>query len=443
MTPLYKHQEKDIAFILDKHSVLNFSDPGTGKTRTMIEVIRARKKEGRTLVLCPKSIMQPAWGEDLNRFAPELTYTLAYSGGKRAEAFHAKSDIVIMNHDGVSWLREMTEKRNTPLLKEFVQLIVDESTAFKNDSDRTKHLFKLIPSFKYKIILTGTPYTNTILDVWRQVFIADQGAHLGTSFYKFRAECCQSKQLGNGITIWEDKPGIEPLITSIIQDITIRHKMEDCIDIPENNTHTIDFTPNKEHLDLYRELETHALLELKNKQITAVNAAVLAGKLLQIASGAVYSDDGNYEIIDNDRYELIKEIAEQRDQVVIAFRWQHQKEQLLKILKNVAVIDGSITAEKRTQNINAFQNGNIKHLLIHPRAGAHGITLTKGTTTIWASPTYSSEEFIQLNRRIYRAGQTKKTETILTCANHTLEGAVYEKLQGKINTLNLILELFK
>lgn len=419
---------------------MNLSDCGTGKTRTSIEVVRARKHEGRTLIVCPKSIMQPAWGNDLDRFAPELSYSIA-TATNRAEAFNAQTDIVITNHDAVLWIKKCLDKK-IPVLNGFTQLIVDESTCLKNPSQRTAAVISFKNYFKYRLLLTGTVYTNTLTDIWRQALICDDGQRLGNSFFRFRSQVCTGRTLGNGITVWEDKPGMEPIIYELLKDIALRHKLEDCVEIPENSVHTVDFELNKAHLKTYQEFENNALLQLNDSKVTAINAAVLANKLLQITSGAVYDADHNYQLLTTDRYELIKDLAEARPQVVIAFHWQHQKDQLLKLLPNAKYIDGSISNKNRTELITAFQAKEIPQILIHPKTGAHGITLTAGTATIWASPTYSSEDFTQLNHRIYRAGQTKKTETLLVTAKNTIEETVYSKLQGKLTNMTNIMSLF-
>lgn len=715
MTPLFQHQEQDLAFILEQPRVLNFSDAGTGKTRTSIEAVKARKGEGRTLVLCPKSIMGPAWGEDIAKFAPELSYSLAYAEN-RAEAFNARTDVVIMNHDGLLWLETLILDKKTPLLDGFCQIIVDECfpadtlistpsgpqhikvvkvgdpvytslgtalvsntytkvtnelvklhlhdgrsitctpnhpfatekgwlpardiggmsvvlhdiyqlaasttllqpdllqksnmgkenpartrrhqqkdvneptrpfylecwktlvgrnkgkatsspseirpstintwrewknqparsvnkrnssngldspirntdkttqrlglsdllqsglrmarktmglrnrwklaqiaksagrekrflsttirvdrveniqlaspitvynletdgvndyfadgilvhncTAYKNHCRRSTAINKLKKFFKYRILMTGTPYTNSMTDIWRQALIADDGQHLGNSFYKFRDQICTGRQLGNGITVWDDKPGVEPLVYHLLKDICIRHKLEDCIDIPESTTREVYIELNKQHRKIYEKMEEDAILELSSGNVTAINAAIQASKLLQIVSGAVYNQFGQYTIMDTDRYELIAELAKERPQVLIAFNWKHQKEQLLKLLPEAKVIDGEATSKYRAQLVTEFQAGRIPQLLIHPKSGAHGLTLTAGHATIWASPTYSSEEFTQFNRRIYRAGQTKKTEIILITAKHTIEEKVYAKLQGKLTKAHRIMDLF-
>lgn len=433
---LYEHQKKDIQFILSNPIVANLSDPGTGKTRIALEVIRIRRNEGRTLVICPKSIMQPAWGNDIEKFTPELTYNIAYSTN-RVEAFTTPSDIVITNHDAVTAL-----VKNTHLLNNFVQLFIDESTAYKNESQRTKAIFKLTKFFKYRYIMTGTPYTNSITDVWRQAFILDQGQRLGKSFYRFREHVCTSHTLGNGITIWKDKEGIEPVIYQLLSDISIRRTLEECVDIPANTTQIVPFTPNNKHIALYNELEATSILQLKNGTVTAFNAAVLRNKLLQLASGAVYTSNTDYTIIDKARYELIADLALARPQTIIAFLWRHQRDLIFPLLPNAAIIDGTVPIHERNKIVQRYQQGDLHHLLIHPQSGAHGLTLTAGHCTIWASPTYSSESFLQLNRRIYRAGQTKKTETLLIEAKNTVEELVYQKLSGKLEKATLLLNLF-
>lgn len=434
--PLYKHQKDDVNFILSRNIVANFSDPGTGKTRTALEAINARAKEGRTLIICPKSIMEPAWGNDIKKFTPHLTYNLAYAE-KRLNAFTMPSDIVIMNHDGVAWLA-----KNLPALASFTQLFVDESTAYKNHSQRTKAIFKICEHFKYRVIMTGTPYTNSITDVWRQAFVLDNGERLGKSYFRFREATCKPRQLGNGVIIWEDKDGMEPIIFQLLADITIRHKLEDCIDIPPNTTQDIPFTLNDTHYQHYKTLERDSILELQTGKVTAVNAAVLRNKLLQVASGAVYNTTGDPTVLDHDRYELIRDLAEARPQTIIAYQWKHQRDILAKLIPDSAVIGGDTPMEQRYESINAFQAGHIRHLIVHPKTGAHGLTLTAGHATIWASPPPSPEAFTQFNRRIYRAGQTKKTETLLVTAKNTVEGLVYERLNGKLLKADLLLELF-
>ncbi len=148
-------------------------------------------------------------------------------------------------------------------------------------------------------------------------------------------------------------------------------------------------------------------------------------------------------MVHDERYALTTELIKQREQCVVAFNWKHQRDRMCKHLDaegiSFSVIDGEATAEERHETVQAFQKRQIKVILAHPASAAHGLTLTAGTTTIWCSPTYNSEHFLQFNRRIYRAGQTQKTETILLAAEDTVDLDAYSKLQGKLSAMDLLL----
>ena len=108
---------------------------------------------------------------------------------------------------------------------------------------------------------------------------------------------------------------------------------------------------------------------------------------------------------------------------------------------NYEGIDGETPAQKRVDIVGRFQAGQIKVLFAHPQSASHGLTLTKATTCIWCSPTYNAEHFQQFNRRIHRAGQSSKTETILIAARDTWEEKVYEKLNGKLGKMENLLHV--
>jgi SNF2 family DNA or RNA helicase len=103
-------------------------------------------------------------------------------------------------------------------------------------------------------------------------------------------------------------------------------------------------------------------------------------------------------------------------------------------------LDGTITSDReREEAVAYFQNGLYRIILAHPQSAAHGLTLTRGTSTIWASPTYNLEHFLQGVKRIHRTGQTEKTETVTVVAQGTIETRVIEALEGKrLNMENLL-----
>lgn len=448
--PYYEHQEKTLSLLRSSDVVLDLSDPGTGKTRPAIAafVERRRNGGGKCLVLAPKSILQPAWGNDIDKFFPGVSYMCAYAKNRKI-AFEQDVDIYITNHDAVKWI---IRDNNLPkgYFDAFDTLIVDESTAYKNpNSQRSKAIRKLSTRFKYRQCLTGTPNPNSITEVWHQALILDEGAALGTSFWKFRGCVCEPVQVGPGINHiqWRDKEGAELSVYDLLDHMLIRHRYEDC--------HDSDFgEPYKVYYDLpakvrakYKDMEEIAATMLEDgKVLTAVHAASTHQKLMQIASGAVYTDhENNYSVVDEGRTELVMDLIDARDQCVVGFIWRHQRESLEKAAQkrkiSYAFIDGTVNDAKRRKAVEDFQAGKIKVIFAHPQSAGHGLTLTAGTTTIWASPTYNPEQFKQLNARINRAGQDKRTETILVTARDTIDERVYEKLDGKLDSMQLFLEL--
>jgi len=441
----YEHQKTSTAFQLQTPIVFDMSDPGTGKTRAFLDAFTARQATGvsrKALILAPKSILEPAWGNDVIRFAPHLRTSVAYAKN-RTKAFQEDADIYVTNHDAVKWLRD-----NPWAYQGITDLCVDESTAFKNPSaQRSKALKKICSHFEFRSVMSGTPAPNTVTDLWNQAFILDDGERLGKSFWRFRSSVCEPIQIGPSANMlrWQDRDGSIEAVACLLSDITVRNVFEDCIDIPENFTTDIEFTMPKALRTKYDEMQDHAMIALAGNDITSPNAAVLMGKLLQLASGAVYDNSAVSQVFATDRYELILDLIEQRAQCVVAYNWGHQLDELCKLAKKrgvtYSIINGASSDSSRKQAVEDFQNGEIKVIFAHPKSAAHGLTLTAGTTTIWASPTWSSEQYQQFNKRIYRAGQTRKTETIHITAGDTVEQHVYNKLQGKVDAQATLLDL--
>lgn len=448
--PLFKHQIESVEMFLKNPVALDGSDPGTGKTRSQIETfaIRRRKGYGAMLVVAPKSLLEAAWGDDIQKYAPHLTISVAHARN-REDAFKANADVYITNTDAVRWLA----KQKPAFFGRFSTLVVDESSAFKHHtSQRAKALEKIKKHFEFRYALSGTPNSNSITDIWNQIKFLDNGKRLGTSFYGFREAVCHPIQVGPQANMvkWEPRPGAELSIAGLVGDITVRHKFEECQSIPPNFQTEKHYRLSDKQLKAYQQMEKDAITQLKTGMVTAVNAASVVTKLLQIASGAVYDQDSKIHLVDTGRYELIADLVEARKNSLVFFNWSHQRDQLVAEFDargiTYAVIDGHTSDKDRRDFVRLFQSGFYRVLLAHPASAAHGLTLTRATTTIWSSPTYNLEHFLQGNRRIYRTGQTQRTETIVVTAEYTVESNVLAKLSGKqeiqFRTLDLLQEIF-
>ena len=327
---------------------------------------------------------------------------------------------------------------NGPHTYSIAGVLVHNCTAFKHHtSQRSKAVAKITKYFKYRRLLTGTPNGNGICDLWHQIFLLDDGVRLGKSFFGFRAAACIPEQVGPQASMikWNDRPGIEATVSAMIRDITIRHRFEDCVDIPENHKYAVTFKLGKKHYAQYNDMQDFHIMQLKKTTVTAVNGAVVAGKLLQVASGAVYNDDGEYSLIDSGRYQLVMDLVEERAHSIVFFNWEHQRDELVREAErrglSFAVYDGSTNDRARAGIVKDYQAGQYRVLFAHPQSAGHGLTLTRGAATIWASPTYNLEHFLQGLKRIHRIGQTERTETIVVVAEGTIDEKVWQSLQDK------------
>lgn len=460
----FAHQEVSLKHDLLTDVVFDCSDPGTGKTFVRIKAFERRHKKTKkcALVFAPKSLLRSVWANDVKKFAPGMKTSVS-TAGKHEQAFGVDVPMYITNIDAVKWLA----KQPKHFFAKFDTLIIDESTAYKHHtSQRSRAAAKVANFFKHRVCMTGTPNSRSITDVWHQVFLLDSGKRLGKSFYGFRNSVCIPKQVGRDPNAlqWTDKEGAEDAVFGLLSDIVIRHKFEDCVDIPPNHRYTVPYFPPPAQMKAYLEMQETAMLQLYGAPekrmaarmkgvaptpigtITAVHAGALAQKLLQVASGAVYESPDKYHVIDTARYETVMDMVEERKHSLVFYLWKHQRDLMLSEADRrgitYAVIDGKTPESERNDIVNRYQRGAYQAIFGHPKTLAHGYTLTKGTTTIWPSPTYDLEIFSQGSKRQHRMGQTQKTETITLIADGTMEEKVYEALQAKNARMTYLLDLF-
>lgn len=445
MTKLWHHQDYTVAKFSPLKCGLDFSDPGTGKTAAHLALYARRAGRGRCLVTCPSTLMESAWAADITKFFPQLTYTLAYAD-RRFEAFEIDSDIVIMNIDGVKALTKKypTARQLRRFLQDFDHLIMDEVEGYKHGSSaRSRSMVKVSREIDYRFGLSATPNPQSVTELWHPALIVDRGKRLGTSFSAFRNAMQTPVQVGpqaNHLQ-WHDKDQAIELTNIMLQDITVRHSFEEVMtDVPPNHVDMkYTFLPPK-LMKLYAQLEKTMEMRLQSGEyISVTHASSLRQKLLQLCSGAIYSDgdtdgEGGYELLDTYRYQLVADLVEERQHSVTFFNWRHQRDELERQFKargiTYALIDGTVPQRARPGIVEAYQRGEYRTLLVNYKTGAHGLTLTRGTSCIICSPIYEPNYFKQTIHRIYRGGQTEITNTLLICAKGTVEELVYDKLRA-------------
>lgn len=460
-----KHQSESLVFMKPRKRVFDMSEPGTGKTIVAIldYLSRWKKNKKRLMVFCPKSLMTAAWANDIKKAAPLLKINICTAKNRRS-ALTESADVYIINHDGVKDLLKM----KPAFWKEFETLVIDESTAFKhNTSARSKAMAKVAKNFQWRRLLSGTPDSNGICDLWHQFFILDDGKRLGQNFFQFRSAACMPEIQGKpqwvaeknrdgtvkrdadgevlmkqiARTNWVDKPGIENVVAAMVADVVIRHELEECIDIPKNHSYPRVFELSDAHMKKYKHFVFQHQAEFDDSMVTAVNKAVLRGKLLQIASGAVYNDDGDgaYSLIESERYQLAVDILEERKHSVCFYLWKHQLDLMTKECARRG-ISFVVWDPDKPQIEQEFQAGFYQVLFGHPKSVGHGLTLTRGRTTLWPSPTDDLEWWMQGLRRVYRNSQKFKTENIVLVAKDTVDEKAWENCNGKKKNMDNFFE---
>ena len=439
----FQHQVHTASFLTLHKKAFCFNEQGTGKTASAIWASDYLMKIGvvkRVLIICPLSIMDSAWREDLFEFAPHRSVVIAHgSSKKRKEIIKSSKEFTIINYDGVAIVIEDLIKSNYDLV------IVDEATHYKNaQTTRWKKLYRIVKECNpWLWMMTGTPASQSPVDAFGLAKLVNPTS-VPTFFSTFKDQVMfRVSQFS-----WKPRENAVERVHEVLQP-AIRFSKEECLDLPEMIyvKRKVELTPQQSRY--YKMLKDRMIMEVAGEEISAVNAAIHLNKLLQISAGAVYSDSGEALEFDiHNRYKVLREVIDESSQKVLVFiPFKHAiqilRDALLKDKISTEVIDGSVSVSKRTAIFKRFQTTDDPHvLLIQPQAASHGVTLTRANTIVWWGPTSSLETYAQANARIHRSGQTHKC-TVVQLQGSDAEKHVYKLLDNRIHIHTKIIDLYK
>jgi SNF2 family DNA or RNA helicase len=439
----FDHQKKTAAFLTSYPKAFCFNEQGTGKTASAIwasDFLIEKSLVKRVLIVCPLSIMDSAWRQDLETFAPHLSVDIAHGAKeKREKTLLGSSRFVIINYDGVKIVKDAIVKAGFDLI------IVDEATHYKNpQSQRWKVLNKIAEETGCGLwMMTGTPAAQSPVDAYGLAKLINPNG-VPRFFSGFRDQVMQ--QISR--FTWVPKPSAVHTVYAALQP-AIRFTKEQCLDLPDMLYTKRRVALTRQQKTYYEKLRKEMIVELSDDSVTAVNAAVALNKLLQISSGAAYTDDGGVIAFDIDnRYKVLKEAIDETDHKVLVFvPFKHTIQLLADKLNadgiDTEVIQGSVSASRRAQTFKDFQEKKSPQVLvIQPQSAAHGVTLTAANTVVWWSPTPSLETYAQANARVHRAGQTNKC-IVIQLEGSTAERRMYKLLDKKIDIHSQIIGLYK
>jgi len=438
----YEHQRKTAEFLTLHPKAFCFNEQGTGKTASAIWAADFLMKQGvirRALIICPLSIMDSAWRDDLFEVAMHRTVDVAHgSAAKRKKIIDNGAEFVVINYDGVEIVEENIRNGGFDLI------IVDEATHYKNaQSKRWKCLNRLVTEDTWLWMMTGTPAAQSPLDAYGIAKLVNPSA-VPRFFGSFRDQVMFKISQFK----WRPKENATETVFNALQP-AIRYTKEQCLDLPDM-TYVKRFVElTRQQKKYYEILKQRLVMEAAGEEITAANAAVAMNKLLQISAGAVYADSGDTLEFDiKNRYNVLKEVIDESSQKVLVFvPFKHTidilTERLRKDGHTAEVIRGDVPASKRTEIFKRFQDTpNPKILVIQPQSAAHGVTLTAANTVVWWGPTSSLETYAQANARVHRSGQ-KHPCTVVQLQGSAIEKHVYALLDSRIDVHSKMIDLYK
>ena len=433
--------QMDTAAMLTTHRrafVLN--EMGTGKTRAALYAFDFLRKEGRAkklLVTAPLSTLVAVWEDEIFHNFHHLQAVVVHgSKAKRQKLLAGGADIFIINHDGVGVVQKELSAMDIDCL------IVDELAIYRNSrSERWKNLKPLVTKAKYAWGLTGSPTPNEPTDAYGQVKLLVP-ENVSYSFKAFK----DSTMLQVSQFRWVPKKEANDIVFRTMQP-SIRVTRADCMDLPpvthSNREVDLDNRAVKAYKDMLDELHTL----VRQKEISAANEGVKLSKLLQISAGFAYdgSSDGNY-IGGTGRIREVFSIVEESSNKVLVFApFRYLAEILGAALAKrypTSVIHGGTSKGERDKAFTGFQHSDEPHVIVaHPATMAHGLTLTKADTIVWAAPTTSLEIYEQANARITRPGQLSHAH-IIHIMSTKAEAQVYDRLRRKAKMQGALLEMF-
>lgn len=435
---LHAYQHKAVDFIKDKQKAALWIDMGLGKTvstLTALSDLLADKTVKQILVIAPLRVATHTWPTEIANWSHiDMRYTVlaGLTPKKREAAVFENTPLHIINREMIPWLVELLGQR-----WHYDCVIIDESSSFKSHtSKRWKYLRKVIGKINRMVQLTGTPAPNALLELWPQMYLLDKGERLENTRGKFLSKYCT--MVGNPQwNQWAVKPDRADAIHKAVSDVVLRMKADDYLDLPQRIDVNVPVVLPPKARKAYDDMKRDFLLSYDKGEVLALNAAVQINKLLQMANGNLYTEDGDFINIHPAKLDALREIVDSTNEpLLVAYSYKSDLEILMREFPEAVVID------KDNAVLDQWNAGKIPILLAHPASAGHGLNLQKGgSLIIWYGLSWSLELYQQFNARLHRQGQSKPVRVLHILAENTADDAVLSALLSKTETQDTLLDV--
>jgi len=438
----HEYQTYATNFILEHPVAAVLLEMGLGKsviTLTAIyELMLNRFEIQKVLVIAPLRVARDTWSAEIEKWEhlAGLTYSVAIgTEAERLAALRRPAHLYLINRENVDWL---ITKSGIPF--DFDMVVIDELSSFKSHAaKRFKSLLKVRPTVKRMVGLTGTPSSNGLMDLWAEFRILDMGQRLGRYITHYRNNFfVPDKRNQQMIFSYKPRAGAEDAIYRLISDITISMKSADFLKMPECIINEVPVALSEKEWSVYQALKEDMVVDLKDEEIDAVNAAVLSGKLLQMANGAVYNEEKDIIHIHDRKLDALEDLIEGANgkPVLVAYWYNHDLQRIKERF--------SVREIKTSQDIKDWNNGDIPVAVIHPASAGHGLNIQfGGSTIIWFGLTWSLELYQQTNARLWRQGQKSTVVIHHIIAKDTIDEDVMKALRKKEKIQSVLIDSVK
>ena len=446
----HSYQQYAIDRIVSDTAVGLFLEMGLGKTvitLTAFDELRFNRwAVARCLVVAPLKVAESTWATEAAKWDHLRHLKIVPILGsltKRLRALDTPGDVWVINRENVPWLVD-TLREKWP----FDMVVLDESSSFKNSQAKRFRALRLVrPRIRRLVELTGTPAPNSLEDLWAQVWLLDGGQRLGKTISSFREAYFTQDRMYPGQTYRTYTPQRDAAerIQAAVSDICVSMKAEDYLELPDYVEETIPVVLDAKARKDYDRMERDMLLEVDEQTITAGSAAVLNGKLLQLASGAAYTGCGEAAVNIHDcKLEAFSETLEQlHGEHALVFYWfRHERDRLLAALGGTGL---RARVYESAEDEQAWNAGEVDVLLAHPASCAYGLNLQQGGHHIvwFGFPNWTLELYQQANARLYRQGQLKPVIVHHLVVQDSMDEAVVAALHDKGDTQAALMNALK
>jgi SNF2 family DNA or RNA helicase len=447
ITDPWPHQRAAVAIAASVPGYGLWWEMGTGKTKAAIDTARYLDAK-RVLVICPNEITYN-WRREIRQHAGEEATILEGPLAERRALLLGRPQrlcrFVILNVEAVAPLVDALCNGSWDVV------IVDEATRFKNPkAKRTQALKALAPHAKHRMILTGTPVTHSLLDLYAPLDFLYPGILGHFQYFKFRYFDPMWNRYHARFELVPRPDTIDELL-GIIDHVTYRVTKKQVLpDLPEKlPPQYMEVTLAGEQALAYQRMD-HTfrawVRTIKNEDLMAEAKIVLTKmmRLSEITSGFLRSEDGlthwfpnhaKVQVVD----ELVADLAPGK--VVIFCQWRPECEFYAERYESegAALIYGDMQPRDRDAIVNAFQTESSPRILVcQEGSGGIGINLTAAATCIYTSRSYSLEQYLQSQDRLHRAGQKQEVNIIIVQARDTIDEDIDSVLTGKKSIADLV-----